>query len=64
MKGEAARFQGFSKVEGMKKRSQSGRMEGIEKHFHSGETQYGLYDISCGEQRNPRAERERDAIAL
>jgi len=33
-------FQGFSKVEGVKKTSLSGRMKSIEKQLHSGETRY------------------------
>src|SRR5260221_7853031 len=42
--------QGNSKVEEVKKTSPSGRMEAIEKHFHSGETRYGLYSTGCAEQ--------------
>jgi hypothetical protein len=57
--------QGNSKVEEVKKMSPSGRMEAIEKHFHSGETRYGLYSTGCAEQRPPRAtRRQAHAIAL
>src|SRR5256886_13898195 len=48
----------------VKKESPSCRMKGIEKHFQTGETRYGLYSTDCGEQRRPRAATEGDAIAL
>src|SRR5205809_837343 len=48
----------------VKKRSQSCKMKGIEKHFHSGETHDGLYDTASRKPRRPRAACQGDAIAL
>jgi len=56
--------QGFSKVEVVKKASQSGRMKRIEKQLYSGETRYGLYYTMYREQRRARAAHDQDAIAL
>src|SRR5579859_6707137 len=47
--------QGFSKVEGVKKTSQSSKMKVIEKHFHEGETRNGLYYIGGTGHRNSTA---------
>src|SRR6266571_2878942 len=62
--GNGPLAQGFSKVEGVKKPSPSGRMKRNEKQLHSGGTRYGLYDIVCGEQGRPRAGHQADALAL
>ena len=48
----------------VKKRSQSCKMKGIEKHLHSGETHDGLYYTVSQEPRRPKPARRGDAIAL
>ena len=48
----------------VKKRSQSCKMKGIEKHLHSGTTHDGLYYTVSQEPRRPKPARRADAIAL
>src|SRR6266704_6561617 len=61
---EVAQSNRASQKSEVKKASQSGKMKGIKKHFHSGETHDGLYDTASRKPRRPRAACQGDAIAL